>query len=67
MCFMQERGQYFGLAIGFCVVAGAYGAGAVSGGAFNPAVAVALDLTSLGSGARSKMRVITAMLSFSIK
>lgn len=31
--------EYYGLAIGFVVVAGAYGAGAVSGGAFNPAVA----------------------------
>ena len=63
---MQERGQYFGLAIGFCVVAGAYGAGAVSGGAFNPAVAVALDLTSLGSGARSKMRVINVIFQYKV-
>ncbi|CAJ1357494.1 unnamed protein product, partial [Effrenium voratum] len=41
-----EKGQYFALAIGFCVVAGAYGAGFISGGAFNPAVAIALDVTS---------------------
>eukprot|EP00438_Fugacium_kawagutii_P018814 Skav221684 [mRNA] locus=scaffold1494:151942:160030:+ [translate_table: standard] len=40
-----EKGQYFALAIGFCVIAGAYGAGAISGGAFNPAVALALDVT----------------------
>jgi len=42
----EEKGQYFALAIGFCIVSGAYGAGAISGGAFNPAVAVGLDLTS---------------------
>lgn len=32
--------SYFGLAIGFTVLAGAYAAGPVSGGAFNPAVAL---------------------------
>ncbi len=42
----QEKGQYYALAIGFCVVAGAYGAGVISGGAFNPAVAFSLDVTS---------------------
>jgi len=31
--------QFFGLAIGFVIVAGAYGGGVVSGGCFNPAVA----------------------------
>merc|ERR1719502_509221 len=38
--------QFYGLAIGFVVVAGGYGAGHISGGAFNPAVAVGLDLSS---------------------
>jgi aquaporin Z len=32
--------SYFGLAIGFTVLAGAFAVGDVSGGAFNPAVAV---------------------------
>jgi aquaporin Z len=32
--------SYFGLAIGFTVVAGAFAVGDVSGGAFNPAVAI---------------------------
>jgi len=45
-----EKNQYFGLAIGFCVVAGAYGAGAVSGGCFNPAVALGLDASSYSVG-----------------
>lgn len=34
--------QYFGLAIAFCVLAGAFAVGGISGGAFNPAVAVGL-------------------------
>mmetsp|Transcript_18108 Transcript_18108/g.30569 ORF Transcript_18108/g.30569 Transcript_18108/m.30569 type:complete len:457 (+) Transcript_18108:65-1435(+) len=46
----EEKGQYFALAIGFCIVSGAYGAGAISGGAFNPAVAIGLDLTSIKTG-----------------
>jgi len=48
-----EGGQYFGLAIGYVIVAGAYGAGAVSGGCFNPAVAFGIDVSSahLGFGA----------------
>jgi aquaporin Z len=35
---------WFGLAIGFVIIAGAYGAGAVSGGCFNPAVALGIDV-----------------------
>jgi len=49
---LQEKNQYYGLAIGFVIIAGAYGAGAVSGGCFNPAVALSIDLSSamLGFG-----------------
>ena len=35
-----EGNSYFGLAIGFTVLAGAYSVGPVSGGAFNPAVGI---------------------------
>jgi len=42
--------QFYGLAIGFVIVAGAYGAGAVSGGCFNPAVAIGIDVSSAGLG-----------------
>jgi len=42
--------QYFGLAIGFSVVAGGYGAGAISGGCFNPAVAFGVDISSAAVG-----------------
>lgn len=44
------QNQFYGLAIGFVIVAGAYGPGAVSGGCFNPAVAIAIDVSSLGKG-----------------
>lgn len=39
--------SYFGLAIGFTVLAGAYAVGPVSGAAFNPAVTVALVVLGL--------------------
>ncbi len=39
--------SYYGLAIGFTVLAGAYSVGAVSGGAFNPAVAVGITILKL--------------------
>jgi len=42
--------QFYGLAIGFVIIAGAYGAGAVSGGCFNPAVALGIDVSSAGLG-----------------
>lgn len=41
-----EGNSYFGLAIGFTVVVGAFAVGGISGGAFNPAVAV--GITALG-------------------
>jgi len=44
--------EYFGLAIGFVIVAGGYAAGWISGGAFNPAVAIGLDVASAGSGVK---------------
>jgi len=39
----------YGLAIGFTVLAGAYSVGAISGGAFNPAVAVGITIMGLSS------------------
>jgi len=44
------KNQFFGFAIGFVIVAGAYGPGAVSGGCFNPAVAFAIDSSSIHKG-----------------
>jgi len=45
-----EGNQWYGLAIGFVIIAGAYGAGVVSGGCFNPAVAFGIDTSSMGLG-----------------
>lgn len=42
-----QGNSYFGLAIGFTVLAGVYAVGPISGAAFNPAVAVALPLLGL--------------------
>jgi len=41
--------SYFGLAIGLTVMAGAYAGGAISGGAFNPAVAVGISMMGLSA------------------
>src|SRR4030088_3023355 len=41
--------SFYGLAIGFTVLVGAFSVGNISGGAFNPAVAVALSLMGLSS------------------
>jgi len=40
----HEPNQFFGLAIAFVVIAGGYGGGKISGGAFNPAVALGLGV-----------------------
>ncbi len=39
--------SFYGFAIGFIVLAGAYSVGAISGGAFNPAVALGISLMNL--------------------
>jgi aquaporin Z len=39
--------SFYGLAIGFTVLAGAYSVGSISGGAFNPAVAVGITIMGL--------------------
>ena len=42
-----DGNSFYGLAIGFTVVAGAYAVGGISGGAFNPAIAVGAMVTGL--------------------
>jgi aquaporin Z len=44
----RPASEFYGLAIGFVIIAGAYGAGAVSGGCFNPAVAAGIAVSGLG-------------------
>ena len=42
--------QFYGRAFGFVVIAGGYGARSISGGAFNTAVALSLDVSHPGVG-----------------
>ena len=42
-----DGNSYFGLAIGFTVLAGAFAVGQVSGAAFNPAVAIGASIRGL--------------------
>jgi aquaporin Z len=44
-----EGNSFYGLAIGFTVVVGAYAVGPVSGGAFNPSVALGVFVAGLSS------------------
>jgi len=41
--------SYYGIAIGFTVMAGAYAVGSVSGGVFNPAVAVGITIMGISA------------------
>merc|ERR1719265_3106636 len=42
----DDGNQFFGLAIGFVIVAGGHAAGGISGACYNPAVAFGLDVSS---------------------
>lgn len=46
----ESAPEFAPLAIGFVLLAGAHGAGAISGGCFNPAIALAVDVSSAGLG-----------------
>lgn len=48
-----QGNSYFGLAIGFTVTVGAFASGAISGGAFNPAVAIGPTIVHAGVGGGS--------------
>jgi len=54
--------SYFGLAIGFTVLVGAYAVGGISGGVFNPAVAVAISLMGLSSWANIWIFLVAGFL-----
>eukprot|EP00747_Dinoflagellata_sp_TGD_P161766 gnl/TRDRNA2_/TRDRNA2_178636_c0_seq1.p1 gnl/TRDRNA2_/TRDRNA2_178636_c0~~gnl/TRDRNA2_/TRDRNA2_178636_c0_seq1.p1 ORF type:complete len:478 (+),score=72.72 gnl/TRDRNA2_/TRDRNA2_178636_c0_seq1:79-1512(+) len=43
----NQPNQHYGIAIGLVIVAGGYGAGAISGGCFNPAVALGVKVDFL--------------------
>src|SRR4030095_16586998 len=50
--------SYFGLAIGFTVLAAAFAGGPISGGAFNPAVGVGPNLVSLVTNGGSPTNIL---------
>jgi len=50
--FHAGKNQFYGIAIGFVVVAGAYSGGSVSMGCFNPAVAFGIDVASAHFGVK---------------
>jgi aquaporin Z len=54
--------SYFGWAIGFTVLAGAYAVGVISGGAFNPAVALGITILHLSSWANLWVFIIANFL-----
>lgn len=45
----HEGNSYYGLAIGFTVLTGAFAVGDISGGAFNPAVAIGISVMGLSA------------------
>jgi len=53
-CSKRHAGveQFYGIAIGFVIVAGAYSGGSVSMGCFNPAVAFGIDVASAQFGVK---------------
>jgi aquaporin Z len=52
----------YGLAIGFTVLVGAYAVGGISGGAFNPAVAVGITLMGLSTPANIWIFLVAELL-----
>ena len=54
--------SYFGWAIGFTVLVGAYAAGAISSGAFNPAVALGITMLNLSHWANLWIYIVANLL-----
>ena len=57
-----EGNSYFGFAIGFTVLVGAYAVGSISGGAFNPAVAVGITVMGLSAVANIWIFLVANLL-----
>ena len=54
--------SYFGWAIGFTVLAGAYAVGTVSSGAFNPAVALGITILNLSHWSNIWIYIVANLL-----
>jgi len=57
-----EGNSYFGLAIGFTVAAGAFAVGGISGGAFNPAVALGASVLGIFTWSHYWIYVVATLL-----
>jgi len=58
----DQQSSFFGLACGFTYMAAIYGLGAISGGAFNPAVAIGMALSGMASWADLWIYFVGALL-----
>lgn len=56
-----EGNSFYGLAIGFTVLVGAFAVGHVSGGAFNPAVAIGAAVMNLASAGNIWVHIVAAL------
>ena len=54
--------SYYGLAIGFTVMSGAFAVGSISGAAFNPAVAIGISFMGLSSWANIWIYLVATLL-----
>lgn len=61
-----ENNSFYGLAIGGTVVAGAYSVGAVSGGGFNPAVAIGLGIAGQFSWSNMWLYILAPLVGAAI-
>jgi aquaporin Z len=57
-----DGNSFYGLAIGMTVMAGAFAVGAVSGAAFNPAVALGIVLMKLVNAADAWIHIVAALV-----
>ncbi len=54
--------SFYGLAIGFTVLAGAYAVGSISGGVFNPAVGLGITILGVLNGTNLAIYVVTQLI-----
>ena len=57
-----QGNSYYGLAIGFTVLIGAYAVGSISGGAFNPAVAVGITAMGISTWANLWLFIVANLV-----
>lgn len=58
----NEGNSHYGLAIGFTVMTGAYAVGGISGGAFNPAVALGITLLGISAAGNIWIYLVANLL-----